>query len=119
MPFDGQNYETVPPVTQMMMLGRQKLEGGWCQHMLRRNGYVCMVGSLTLTDLKMDAVAQKFMYEAIREYGYSHSTIEEFNDDKNRTKEQVLEVYDRAIELSMLGRPRLFRKCFELCWVCS
>jgi hypothetical protein len=101
MPFDGASYETVSPVTQMLIDGRQQLQRGWCQRIMRRRGSVCIIGSLAIVDFDVFAKAEKFLLEAIEDYGYPHSTVANFNDDLFRTKEEVLEVYDRAIELSI------------------
>src|SRR5436190_18148954 len=111
MPFDGTSYEPVSPVTQMLINGKQQLERGWCQRIMRRRGSVCIIGSLAIVDYDVFAAAQKLLLEAIQEYGYSHSSVADFNDDITRTKEQVLEVYDRAIELSMpVMRHRWFSR---------
>ena len=108
MPFDGISYEPVSPVTQMLIDGKQQLQRGWCQRIMRRRGSVCIIGSLAVADFDVFAEAEKFLLEAIRDYGYSYSSVAEFNDDISRTKEQVLEVYDRAIELSLPVIERLW-----------
>ena len=96
MPFDCSTYDVVSPVSQMLREGREQVQRGWCQRIMRQRGSVCMIGSL----------------EAIDDLGYSYSTVAAFNDDFCRTKEQVLEVYDRAIELSMpvTQRYRVYRE---------
>ena len=51
--------------------------------------------------------AEKLMREAILNLGYSYRSVADFNDALYRTKEQVLEVYDMAIELSVTAtQPR-------------
>ena len=104
MPFDGNQYEPASLVTQMLMEGRQRLQNGWSQRVMRQRGSVCMIGSLTITDYEVYAVAEKLILKAIHELGYAYSSVVAFNDDLCRTKEQVLEVYDTAIVLSM---PRM------------
>jgi hypothetical protein len=101
MPFDGTIYEPVSPVTQMLIDGRQQLQRGWCQRIMRRRGSVCLIGSLAIVDFDVFAQAEKLLLNAIRAFGYPHTSVADFNDDLTRTKEQVLEVYDRAIELSL------------------
>jgi hypothetical protein len=101
MPFDGAHYQVLSPVTQMLIDGRQRVEDGWSQRVMRRRGAVCMVGSLTITDYEDYCSAEQSMLEAIHALGYAYSSVVAFNDDPRRTKEQVLEVYDTAIALSM------------------
>jgi hypothetical protein len=109
MPFDGTHYETASPVTQMLADGRQQLQRGWCQRITRQRGSACMIGSLEITDFEIFRLAEQFILEAIDDLGYSHSSVVSFNDDLFRTKDEILEVYDRAIELST---PRLQRNWF-------
>jgi hypothetical protein len=101
MPFDGANYQILSPVTQMLMDGRQRVQNGWSQRIMRRRGSVCMIGSLTITDYEVYCIAEEFILEAIHGLGYAYSSVVAFNDDPFRTKEQVLEVYETAIALSM------------------
>ena len=68
---------------------------------MRQRGSVCMIGSLTITDYQVFTIAEKLILEAIHESGYAYPSVVAFNDDSCRTKEQVLEVYDTAIALSM------------------
>jgi hypothetical protein len=106
MPFDGSRYEdgsrheVGSPITQMLVEGKQQLERGWCQRTMRQRGSVCMIGSLTINDFGVFTRAEELLIEAIRNMGYPHSSLTDFNDDPYRTQEQVLEVYDRAIEKS-------------------
>jgi hypothetical protein len=109
MPFDGTHYETASPVTQMLVDGRQKVQGGWCQRITRQRGSACMIGALAITDFEIFCGAERFILEAIEDLGYSHSSVASFNDELYRTKDEVLKVYDRAIELSM---PRMQRNWF-------
>ena len=104
MPFDGKDYQILSPVTEMLIKGRQRVQNGWSQHIMRQRGAVCMIGSLTITDYEVFAVAEQLILEAIQELGYYYSSIVAFNDDLPRTKQEVLEVYDAAIALSM---PRM------------
>ena len=101
MPFDGVKYVTASPVTQMLMEAKQQVERGWCQHFMRQRGSVCMIGSLTINDYSQYLDAEALLREAIRGLGYAHSSVASFNDDRGRSKDEVLKVYDLAIEKSM------------------
>jgi hypothetical protein len=100
MPFDGANVETVSPVLQMLSDGRTRVELGWCQQSMRQRGSVCMIGSLVVADFDTFTQAEGLVLTAIHTLGYDHRSIPEFNDDLDRTKEEVLEVFDTAIYLS-------------------
>jgi len=102
MPFDGANYEVTSPVTQMLVEGKDRVQSGWCQQTMRQRGSVCMIGSLMISDFDAFVQAESLLLRAMNLLGYSQRTVRDFNDDMSRTKGQVLEVYDRAIELSKL-----------------
>ena len=103
MPFDGSTYQvTTSPVTRMLVEGRQQLESGWCQNVMRQRGTVCMIGSLPIEDHAVFAETQGRLLAAICDLGYPHSSVPDFNDDSQRTQQQVLEVYDRAILQAMV-----------------
>jgi len=101
MPFDGSKYVTASPVTQMLMEARQQVAQGWCQHSMRQRGSVCMIGALDIDDYSQFIDAEALLLATIRSLGHSHGSVAAFNDDLGRTKDQVLKVYDRAIERSM------------------
>jgi hypothetical protein len=103
MPFDGSDYVSTTSVTRMLMEGRQKVEQGWCQHATRRRGAVCMIGSFTIEDYSSFTKAEALLLKAMGSLGYPHSSVAQFNDDFHRTKEQVLDVYDLAIERSKIA----------------
>ena len=103
MPFDGANYEVISPVTQMLVEGKDRVQSGWCQETMRQRGSVCMIGSLMIGDFDAFVRAETFLLNAINLLGYPHRSVRDFNDDKSRTKGQVLEVYGKAIELSKLA----------------
>ena len=100
MPFDGTDYQVVSPVAHMLIDGRERVQNGWSQRVMRQRGSVCMIGSLTITDYEVFAVAEQFILDAIHELGYACSSVVAFNDDLCRTKQEVLEVYDTAIAFS-------------------
>ena len=102
MPFDGSSYVSAGSVTRMLVQSRQKVEQGWCQHAMRKRGSVCMIGSFTIEDYTAFTKAEGHLLGAIRSLGYPHISVAQFNDDFQRTKQQVLDVYDLAIERSMI-----------------
>ena len=102
MPFDGSNYVSARSVTRMLVEGRQKLDQGWCQQATRKRGSVCMIGSFTIEDYAAFTRAEGLLLRAIGSLGYPHASVAQFNDDFQRTKQQVLDVYDLAIERSMM-----------------
>ena len=102
MPFDGSDYVSTTSATRMLMEGRQKVEQGWCQHATRQRGSVCMIGSFTIEDYSAFTAAEGLLLKAMGSLGYPHRSVPQFNDDFQRTKKQVLEVYDLAIERSMM-----------------
>ena len=101
MPFDGSTYTLASPVTRMLVDSKRQVEQGWCQHATRQRGAVCMIGSFTIEDHAVFTRAEGLLMQAIGSLGYPHSTVVQFNDDALRTKQQVLDVYDRAIGQSM------------------
>jgi hypothetical protein len=103
MPFDGSDYPSTSSVTRMLMEGRRKLEQGWCQHATRRRDSVCMIGSFTIEDYSSFTKAEGLLLKAMGSLGYPHTSVAQFNDDCQRTKHQVLEVYDLAIDRSMMA----------------
>jgi hypothetical protein len=102
MPFDGSNYVSSNSVTRMLVEGRQKVEQGWCRQAMRQRGAVCMIGSFTIDDYALFREAEALMLNSIASLGFAHASVAAFNDDALRTKDQVLAVYDRAIERSMM-----------------
>ena len=103
MPFDGTNYEVISPVTQMLIDGKDRVQSGWCQQIMRQRGSVCMIGSLRIKDFDAFVQAEGLLLNAANLLGYPQRTVRDFNDDMSRTKGQVLEVYDKAIELSKVA----------------
>lgn len=102
MPFDNVplHVETSPLVL-MLQAAREKIEQGWCQNAMRRRGAVCMIGALSDSRAYSDDLyheAEKLLFRAIVNGNYPDAkTIVSFNDDAERTKNQVLGVYDLVI----------------------
>jgi|SRR5690242_12698165 hypothetical protein len=101
MPFDGSN-RTISALTRLLADGRQHLDQGWCQHRTRQRGSACMVGSLGISNYEEFIAAERLLLKAIVALGHTQSSIAQFNDAPGRTKQQVLEVYDRAIQQSLM-----------------
>jgi hypothetical protein len=89
MPFDGTHLS---PVTQALIAGRRRIEEGWCQGVMRTWGAVCAVGAIS-----RNPKALEVLQRAIGEGCY----IPKWNDMPGRSKEDVLDLYDRAIALSL------------------
>src|SRR6266404_2121536 len=104
MPFDGTGFKQPPDdeVVQILRRGREILEQGWCQGAGRTRTGVCLAVSL-LGTLEYEAYvkAHMLLLRAIKETGFAHGGISEFNDFPGRRKEEVLSVCDRATELAL------------------
>jgi hypothetical protein len=102
MPFDGSKSLTTSPLTHMLVDARRQLDRGWCQHRARQRGSTCMVGSLAISDYDAFVAAERLLLDAIRDLGHPQTSVVAFNDALGRTKQQVLQVYDRAIHRSLI-----------------
>jgi hypothetical protein len=123
MPFDGfvENTE----VTERLVIGRARIEAGWCQGSLHRytrytpttwlettwlgrGSEYCLLGAVTSDVEKQIRVnddpafpqAFRLITAALAQLGYDSMQITEFNDHPRRTKAEVLEVIDLAIAMS-------------------
>jgi hypothetical protein len=97
MPFDGSE---LPAVTQHLIAGRRNIEAGWVQNFTRTRNGVCVIGALgnyynRAVDLLLAAVAQ------VDPEAFRTRNITAFNDRPGRTKQEVLEAFDRAVILSL------------------
>jgi hypothetical protein len=105
MPFDGVE---VSQVTERLIIGRARIEAGWCQGALNRLRFdwrgwhheYCLVGAVrgdwTQDHTRKSAI--RLMARAICDLGYGKMQPSVFND--SHTKAQVLEVCDVAIAMS-------------------
>ena|ERR1700731_731729 len=114
MPFDGFVENT--QVTERLVIGRARIEAGWCQGHLSRSRWswrvgkyyeYCLVGAVRkglpgwhpeLPDMVYDLIQAAIAY-----LGYG-GLPHVFNDSTERTKAQVLEVLDLAIAMSRGGK---------------
>jgi hypothetical protein len=113
MPFDG----TTNPTLETLIRARQILaEDGWCQGVLWDDrGRVCAIGALIRGhDLPwqddrrpilpaLGALAEANQLPPANEYGCSPEaqlqiSVVKWNNAAGRTKEEVLDAFDRAIE---------------------
>src|SRR5437899_1412917 len=109
MPFDGTEFrrqrpEIDGPVIKALLRGRRNIEQGWCQGAGRTRHGVCLTISLHgAPDHTTYAKAHMLLLRAIKETGFARGGISEFNDTFGRTKDEVLAVCDRAIELAFVA----------------
>jgi hypothetical protein len=111
VPFDGVELSQV---TEQLLIGRARIEAGWCQHHLHRarwtwhgkhHDYCLMAAVLEHPGrwamvIEPREMAGKLLAQAIVNLGYGNMQLTEFNDSPGRTKAQVLEVIDVAIAMS-------------------
>lgn len=98
---------------QVLMEGKKLIERGWCQGALARNEgglrvpiydsrvtSVCSVGALVAGSAEHGDVceAEDLLRVAA---GVYHSDVPTWNDDPQRTKEEVIQAFDDAIALGL------------------
>ncbi len=97
MPFDG----TQSPITMALTRARALVEKGWIQKCMRSRDGVCIMGAVEhLAENLLYQRVNILLIQAITEQQGRKMLPAEYNDTPDRTKEEVLAVYDRAIELS-------------------
>jgi hypothetical protein len=90
MPFDGTQLDET---TKLLIAARERIERGWCQKKMRLGGEVCMVGAMA--DARANEEAWRRMARAT---GIANlAVLADWNDRPERTKEEVLAAFDRAI----------------------
>lgn len=94
MPFDGSQLDDV---TKLLIEGRERIEQGWCQRRTRHRGAVCAVGALYPTDYGIFLLAVQRLGRAAGLESVDCGEIPHWNDAPERTKAEVLAVYDSAI----------------------
>lgn len=93
MPFDGTKLDDV---TKLLIEGRERIERGWCQGVMRKLGAVCMVGALYEGTIGSDGNIY-FNAELRLQRGAGTDDLPRWNDAPERTKDEVLQAFDRAI----------------------
>ncbi len=89
MPFDGTQLS---PTTQALIEGRRRIEAGWCQKTMRTREGVCAVAAVSHCPDAVTTTLQKAL---------GRWNIAAWNDEPDRTKQDVLALYDRAIAISL------------------
>jgi hypothetical protein len=98
MPFDA---TPIPAVTRSLMDARQRLvEKGWCGNGPRSRDGVCAIVATSdaAEDDDVFLAAYHLLLAAVRETGFRGGDVIDYND--SHTKDSVVAVFDRAIELS-------------------
>lgn len=99
MPLDSTTYES--QVVRDLRAGRERLvTHGWCQHQTRDGERRCALGAvLTVTMDKRCKKASITLERALREkLSRPFVSVASWNDEPGRTVEEVLALYDFAIE---------------------
>ena len=106
MPLDGSNYET--EVTRWLIDGRENLlRLGWCSGgAYGSSGSVCMLAALPVWGRVNDHMerAADVLQAAIYQIFADKMAIAAWNDIPGRTLDEVIAVYDRAIEISRAAK---------------
>jgi hypothetical protein len=97
MPFDGTKLDET---TQRLIRGRARIEQGWCKGALYKDGAVCAIGAImdnpsaesTAPNDKIFGTAYDRLSKAV-----GSEWIASWNNQRARTKEDVLAAFDRAI----------------------
>jgi hypothetical protein len=97
MPFDGTQLS---PVTQALIVGRDRIEAGWCQNRMLVRKYVWPRGFEVSVCMLAAGGDPEILLSAVADLGFTARSLPEFNDAPERTKGDVLAVYNRAIEIS-------------------
>jgi hypothetical protein len=105
MPLDGNEIE-YRPITRVLTDAYARLEAGFwpgpgSRGRLPEGPAVCMIAALHDSPgitFELYAAAQPFLLAAIQETGFTRGRVVEYSD--SHTKDEVLAVYQRAIELS-------------------
>jgi hypothetical protein len=97
LPFDGTKLDDV---TKLLIEGRERIEQGWCQGRFEAKGSFCMLGAIRYDHqtTKWRRAARKRLARALglgQEADGNH--IPNWNDAPGRTKDEVLQAFDRAI----------------------
>jgi hypothetical protein len=103
--------------TGLLQGARGKIEQGWCQKFLAVDGKGCPVdvdspnavawcisGSLVAVHVDSNAEVLSMIYwmicRALNERTEYRRSLPSYNDEAGRTKEDILSLFDRAIELA-------------------
>ena len=97
MPFDA--LPITNPAIKRLRFGRERVVRGWCQGEYQKNGNFCALGGIRGDGVHDNSEPDRYLTKA---GGFSsHLWLIEWNDAPTRTKQDVLTLYDRAIELAI------------------
>jgi hypothetical protein len=85
----------VSPVTELLVGGRANVAKGWCQNVYRRGDNVCILGAIGFSNAKFNEISWRAV--VFLEQATHWRDISQWNDESDRTKEQVLAAFDTAI----------------------
>jgi hypothetical protein len=92
-------------VTELLEAGLAKVKKGWCQHdWIKINGDVCALGAIGYRYDSLDSdiirrTARDVLLTLIQEKRPGYFQVGDWNDAKTRTKQDVIELYERAVEV--------------------
>ena len=93
------------PQRERLELARKRLDKphNWIQCASKRGNCYCLLGAIFTCSVERLTVKEqeslcRHVIQVIQDAGYPYVTIPQFNDQTNRTYEQVIKVLDRAIE---------------------
>jgi len=102
-------------VTLRLIKGRQRIEEGWCQVEFEYEGSYCALGAVGFKDAEQSSASYNkacdcsdLLYKALprRSLQENYSKLRQitlFNDDPNRDRSEILDLFDRAIATSIIG----------------
>ena len=100
-------HETLSPTVQRLLDARQRIVMGWCQGTSTRSGdgqteYCALAAAEPNWNLSVDMDIVNLLQRALPK-GFRSVMV--YNDSPMTTKEDIIALYDRAIEL-VLGNSR-------------
>lgn len=101
MPFDGTQLNRT---VQLLLSAKSRLEkDGWCQCELHADsGAHCLWGSFEFKDREEMIEINHILEHTIRLKSGFRFDVPQWNDASNRTKEEVLALLDKAVELATI-----------------
>jgi len=93
-------HETIPAVVRDLMIGRQRIVKNWEKghgHLAPAEGY-CALSALACAGTRNWHAIYRFLLRALPA---GQPSIHRYNDHPTTTKQDILDLYDRAIELAL------------------
>lgn len=95
-------------VVDQLIVGRERIANGWCKFRLQEgagdNIKYCALGAIVIRDsMRMQAYsdAHNFLHEALVKGNYPTTDVVDYNNVIAKSKEDVVELFDKAICLAM------------------